>query len=522
MFVARDHRWTDEAAKAWAIGPENDRHVASEIDGAHCVSVVMQVGRMKPRLAAIGAGPFGRRANEAHTGAGAVEMHLVGGGEQRLDIAGLEEVRRAMRAINDPNRPLPSQLRCFPDGRVGGLRQAGEVEHVAAAQRAGGVATEFAESKIGARAKHQGSREAASDRQVAALPGPIDGADREDLTGGDGERRVVGNGCAIEFHRHVGASERHDGVGVEAQGRTAHGQFERRGLVRIANQPIGAAEGALIHRSARRHADVPEAKAAGQFLQARLRAGRQHFDSLRFEGKTQQRGGRDLAGSEELRAGNGAQIAEIGLNTGNAGAIEHRAQFFDGGRPVRAPDDDLGEHRIVERGDFGAGLDPGVDPCVRGKHHLGQETRAGLEIGVRDFGIEPDLHRGTNWRRGPGGDDVFACRLPDHPFNEVDAEHRLGHRMFDLQPGVDLEEIEIVARRVIDEFDRAGGGIAYGLAKLDSRGMEARAGGVGKSGGRGFLDHLLVAALQRAIAFAEGDDAALAVAENLHFDVARV
>ena len=41
--------------------------------------------------------------------------------------------------------------------------------------------------------------------------------------------------------------------------------------------------------------------------------------------------------------------------------------------------------------------------------------------------------------------------------------------------------------------------------------------------GRGrFLEHLLVAALQRAVALAQVDRVALAVAEHLEFDVARV
>ncbi len=38
---------------------------------------------------------------------------------------------------------------------------------------------------------------------------------------------------------------------------------------------------------------------------------------------------------------------------------------------------------------------------------------------------------------------------------------------------------------------------------------------------RRFLDHLLIAPLQRTIALAQRNDAALAVAEDLHLDVAR-
>jgi hypothetical protein len=41
-------------------------------------------------------------------------------------------------------------------------------------------------------------------------------------------------------------------------------------------------------------------------------------------------------------------------------------------------------------------------------------------------------------------------------------------------------------------------------------------------GGGGFFQHLLVAALQRAVALAQMDGVALAVAEDLDLDVARV
>ena len=45
----------------------------------------------------------------------------------------------------------------------------------------------------------------------------------------------------------------------------------------------------------------------------------------------------------------------------------------------------------------------------------------------------------------------------------------------------------------------------------------------GRDDGRGrFLEHLLVAALERAVALAEMDRVALAVAEHLEFDVARI
>ena len=77
------------------------------------------------------------------------------------------------------------------------------------------------------------------------------------------------------------------------------------------------------------------------------------------------------------------------------------------------------------------------------------------------------------------------------------------------------------ARAVGDELDRAGALIADGLGGGDRglahRGAQRRA----HAGRRRFLDHFLVAALQRAVALVEMDGVAVAVGEDLHLDMAR-
>ena len=49
----------DEAAEARAVGAEDHRHVAGEIDGADGVGVVVDVGRMQSGFAAVAARPVG-------------------------------------------------------------------------------------------------------------------------------------------------------------------------------------------------------------------------------------------------------------------------------------------------------------------------------------------------------------------------------------------------------------------------------------------------------------------------------
>ncbi|MNO92300.1 hypothetical protein D3C76_838690 [compost metagenome] len=91
--------------------------------------------------------------------------------------------------------------------------------------------------------------------------------------------------------------------------------------------------------------------------------------------------------------------------------------------------------------------------------------------------------------------------------------------MFDLQAGVHLHEEELAAgieqelhrarTHIADGLGSAHRGLAHGLAL---RGGQAR--------GRGFFDHFLVAALDRAVTFVEVQAVAVLVGEHLDFYVA--
>ena len=72
-----------------------------------------------------------------------------------------------------------------------------------------------------------------------------------------------------------------------------------------------------------------------------------------------------------------------------------------------------------------------------------------------------------------------------------------------------------------DELDRAGADIADSLGGLDGGGAHLRAEVRRHARRRRFLDHLLVAALQRTIALAEMDDVAVRVGKDLKLHVAR-
>ena len=92
--------------------------------------------------------------------------------------------------------------------------------------------------------------------------------------------------------------------------------------------------------------------------------------------------------------------------------------------------------------------------------------------------------------------------------------------MLDLEARVHLDEVELAV--LVEEFDRAGAGILQLAHRLGADLADLGALRVVERGRGAFLQHLLVAALQRAVALAEMDGLALAVAEDLDFDMARL
>src|SRR5699024_5687321 len=90
----------------------------------------------------------------------------------------------------------------------------------------------------------------------------------------------------------------------------------------------------------------------------------------------------------------------------------------------------------------------------------------------------------------------------------------------DLQARVHLHEVEAARVLVEDELDGAGADVADGGGGLAGLVPEVAAGGVVEVRGWGLLEDLLVAALDAAVALAEGDGVAVAVGEDLDLDVA--
>src|SRR3546814_15455456 len=70
-------------------------------------------------------------------------------------------------------------------------------------------------------------------------------------------------------------------------------------------------------------------------------------------------------------------------------------------------------------------------------------------------------------------------------------------------PGVHLQEVEVEAFRIDDEFHRTGASVARGAAEVQCRIGHPRLDLAGQPGRRAFLDHLLEAPRKRAVPFEE-------------------
>ena len=91
--------------------------------------------------------------------------------------------------------------------------------------------------------------------------------------------------------------------------------------------------------------------------------------------------------------------------------------------------------------------------------------------------------------------------------------------MLDLDARVHFQEVEALPCQVDQELDRAQAAVMDVLGEADGGRVQVAAHGVGQIRCGCLFDQFLIAALDRTIAVADVDHA-LAVAQNLHFDMA--
>ena len=185
--------------------------------------------------------------------------------------------------------------------------------------------------------------------------------------------------------------------------------------------------------------------------------------------------------------------------------------------------DHLGEHRVEVDADVGTGGDPGVPAHGRvvGRHEGVECARGGEEPPVGVLGVEAGLD-GVARRRevalGPaqrlaGGDAELLA-------DQVDAGDLLGDGVLDLEAGVDLEEEELAGGVVDEELDGSRRPVADAVGQPQCGVAHGAPEGLVGERRRRLLEHLLVPALDRALALAEVDEVAVGVAQHLDLEVA--
>ena len=217
-----------------------------------------------------------------------------------------------------------------------------------------------------------------------------------------------------------------------------------------------------------------------------------------------------------------AEQRQRGLDSVDDELVERPAQPHQALVAGPAMDDQLADQRVVVRRDAVALVDGRIDAHAEAAGRMeigdpagrGPEGRGVLGVDAALDGVAVELTSSCAIESGAPA-AMRICSL-----HEVDAGDHLGHRMLDLDAGVHLDEVELAV--LVEELDRAGADIAELLHGLGDDAADALAHlGVERRGGA-FLPDLLVAALQRAVALAEMHGVALAVAEHLDLDVARL
>ena len=126
---------------------------------------------------------------------------------------------------------------------------------------------------------------------------------------------------------------------------------------------------------------------------------------------------------------------------------------------VAAGGDDLGDHRVEVGGDRVTLADAGVhaDAGAGGQVSSGDPARGGGEVAVGVLGVEPGLDGVAALGRLVALEPA-AGRDVDLQLDQVGVGGDLGDRVLDLEPGVDLEEREVLAAGLVEELDGAGAG----------------------------------------------------------------
>ena len=220
---------------------------------------------------------------------------------------------------------------------------------------------------------------------------------------------------------------------------------------------------------------------------------------------------------------------DVGLDAADAELAQGAVHAMASEVPGMRRGDHLDEQGIVIGGDDGAGIAHAtVQPDAETARGAVGENAAvvGRELVLGILGSEAALDgiaiAGHLVLRGHAdfrAVQFVALRDQDLRPDEVEAGNDLGDGVLDLDARVHLDEEPLLAIDVVKEFDSAGVVIANFAGHADRGVAELAHDQRGQAVAGRDLDDLLVTALHRTIALVQVNHVAVAVAENLNFNV---
>ena len=244
------HKGTDEATQGRAVGSQDDRHVAGEVDRADGVGVVVDVRGMQARLAAIPARPLRPGPHQANPRSVGIVVHLPFDPADHGDVGRREEVRRPVGSGQDADAPGPGEggRRGDGQGTLPGLFR-GQSQDITGRQGPPRMTPEAPQGEGAAAAQVFGYIEPAADRQVGAQAGPGEPPQPEGLPGGDLEGRHGLHRRTVQCRGDLGPRQACGRRSVEQQGGAQGRDLEAGGGIGIAQETVGQPEGQGVHRS---------------------------------------------------------------------------------------------------------------------------------------------------------------------------------------------------------------------------------------------------------------------------------
>ena len=236
-----------------------------------------------------------------------------------------------------------------------------------------------------------------------------------------------------------------------------------------------------------------------------------------------------LAGTEGLVVNDIFNERNVGLYPPDPHFPESPVHPLQGRLEVAGAGGQLDQQRIIKGGDHGTGIahrPVEADAKSGGRAVADDFSVVRGEVVFRVLGGDARLHGvAAAAYLVLGGDSDFlpmqlvALRDEDHRAHDVDSGHDLGHRVLYLDARVHLDEKPFPAVHIEEELDGPGTLVPDLLRDAHGRRTKLAPGLFRQVDRGGYLDHLLVASLDRTVALVQVNHVAVFVPEDLHLDV---